>query len=297
MTALLNSDREWFYLDTIGGAQKGPIPATVLSKLLEKGIVKSSEKKSFIGDNGVKYGWDDETQDWVEMEGEDDDDDEDMVFSDEEDEENPKKRSSKKKKRKLPNTWIYVTGLPKDVTAEEIKDHFSKVGLIALSPYDQQPYIKMYKNDDCSLCYNAEESATTAVDFLDGGYIRPTHKVTVKKADFTSGGAAAEGSSSSSSGNNISSAHGGKKAALSHAQIKVAKHAIQQALTWNEDDDIGVSRAAALRIVVLEGMFSTSDFAGPEGESFGEELEGDVAGECEKCGEIEKITLFSKNPR
>jgi hypothetical protein len=38
MTALLNSDREWFYLDTIGGAQKGPIPATVLSKLLEKGI-------------------------------------------------------------------------------------------------------------------------------------------------------------------------------------------------------------------------------------------------------------------
>jgi hypothetical protein len=36
-------------------------------------------------------------------------------------------------------------------------------------------------------------------------------------------------------------------------QVKVAKSAIKQALTWNEDDDIGVSKAAALRIVVLEG--------------------------------------------
>jgi HIV Tat-specific factor 1 len=44
-------------------------------------------------------------------------------------------------------------------------------------------------------------------------------------------------------------------------------------------------------------MFNTNDFSGPGGESFGEELEGDVAGECEKCGAIEKITVFSKNPR
>jgi hypothetical protein len=36
-------------------------------------------------------------------------------------------------------------------------------------------------------------------------------------------------------------------------QVKVARTAIKQALTWNEDDDIGVSKAAALRIVVLEG--------------------------------------------
>lgn len=38
-------------------------------------------------------------------------------------------------------------------------------------------------------------------------------------------------------------------------QVKVAKSAIKQALTWNEDDDIGVSKAAALRIVVLEGTY------------------------------------------
>lgn len=98
----------------------------------------------------------------------------------------------------------------------------------------------------------------------------------------------------------------------------MAKSAIKQALTWNEDDDIGVAKAAALRIVVLEGigavdcpesphlmllcfyqsfyvgLFKPQDFQDP---AFSDELEGDLASECEKCGVIEKITLFSSNPR
>jgi Holliday junction resolvase RusA-like endonuclease len=41
---------------------------------------------------------------------------------------------------------------------------------------------------------------------------------------------------------------------LSQAQVKVAKHAMRQALAWNEDDDMGVSKSTALKIVVLEGM-------------------------------------------
>ena len=42
------------------------------------------------------------------------------------------------------------------------------------------------------------------------------------------------------------------------------------------------------------GMFHPSDFSE---ESFSDELEGDVASECGKCGQIEKITVFSKNPK
>ena len=41
-------------------------------------------------------------------------------------------------------------------------------------------------------------------------------------------------------------------------------------------------------------MFEPSDFSEP---SFSDELEGDVATECGKCGQIEKITVFSRNPR
>jgi hypothetical protein len=95
---------------------------------------------------------------------------------------------------------------------------------------------------------------------------------------------------------------------------------MKQALAWNEDDDIGVKKAAALKIVVLEGMFSPTDFESQP--SFEEELQVlvvtnslclipslrhplsvllfdqvDIAEECEKCGVVEKITLFSQNVR
>ena len=77
--------------------------------------------------------------------------------------------------------------------------------------------------------------------------------------------------------------------------VKVAQAAMRQALAWNEDDDIGVSNKKALKIVVLEGMFVPSDFAD---ESFADELEKDVVNEISaKCGQIEKITLFSKHEK
>ena len=54
--------------------------------------------------------------------------------SDEKKEEEKKKRKNrKKKKRKGPNHWIYITGLPKDITFEEVKNHFSKVRFISFA--------------------------------------------------------------------------------------------------------------------------------------------------------------------
>lgn len=76
--------------------------------------------------------------------------------------------------------------------------------------------------------------------------------------------------------------------------MRVAQSAMRQALSWNEDDDIGVNSKAALKIVVLEGLFRPTDFTDP---AFSDELEQDIAGECSKCGEIDKITVFSKNPK
>ena len=43
-----------------------------------------------------------------------------------------------------------------------------------------------------------------------------------------------------------------------------------------------------------KGLFVPADFLD---ESFSDDLEGDIASECGKCGQIEKITVFSKNPR
>ena len=68
-----------------------------------------------------------------------------------------------------------------------------------------------------------------------------------------------------------------------------------QALSWNEDDDIGITnKSKALKIVVLQGLFHPSDFNATD-LKFEKDLEEDIASECSKCGEIEKITLFTNN--
>ena len=156
-----------------------------------------------------------------------------------------------------------------------------QVGLIEISPYDQQPKIKIYREGDesseCkgdgSLCYNSEESVKLAIEILDSGFIRPAFQIRVTRADFS----------------NVVPATN-RRPALSQAQVcrmtfylvllsvtiscrqvKVARSAMKQALAWNEDDDIGVKKAAALKIVVLEGMFSPTDFESHP--SFEEELQ------------------------
>ena len=43
----------------------------------------------------------------------------------------------------------------------------------------------------------------------------------------------------------------------------------------------------------LTGMFVPEDFNDPQ---FENELEKDIAGGCSECGEIDKITVFSKHP-
>lgn len=164
------------------------------------------------------------------------------------------------------------------------------MGLIAISPIDQQPKIKIYRNSDgslkgdCSICFNAPESVQMALELLDGGYLRLNTKITVAKAQFQK----KEGDDDT--GHEVKRV----RPALSHAQIKVAQSINKQALAWNEDDDLGVTKKRALKIIVLEGMFSVEE---AQSDAFMAELELDIVSECEKCGLIEKITVFSKNVR
>jgi HIV Tat-specific factor 1 len=134
---------------------------------------------------------------------------------------------------------------------------------------------------DCSLCFNAEASVKMAIDILSGGFIRPSHQISVSKADFKKAEPA-----------NTSEA---KRPKLTPAQYKVAQSVMKNALAWNEDDDIGLTSAKGLKIVVIENLFKPSDFS--ENKDFERELEEDIASECSKCGEIKKITIFSKNKK
>ena len=74
------------------------------------------------------------------------------------------------------NSRIYISGLPKGCTADDITDMFGGLGTIArerpqgrgVFP-DMMPYrVKFYGNDDCLLHYEDPHAAHAAPSFFDG---------------------------------------------------------------------------------------------------------------------------------
>ena len=74
------------------------------------------------------------------------------------------------------NSRIYISGLPKGCTADDVTDMFGGLGTIArerpqgrgVFP-DMMPYrVKFYGNDDCLLHYEDPHAAHAAPSFFDG---------------------------------------------------------------------------------------------------------------------------------
>lgn len=94
--------------------------------------------------------------------------------------------------RRSKNTAVYVSRLPPDVTVDELRDAFSKFGLIEIDDKDE-PKIKLYAdpqgnfNGEALVVYFKEESVDLVIRMLDDAELRlgePGSRMAVRKAEF-----------------------------------------------------------------------------------------------------------------
>ena len=101
-----------------------------------------------------------------------------------------------KPKKPRVNTAIYVTSIPLDATFDEVRDTFSKCGVIAEEIDSGRPRIKMYQDEhgtfkgEALIVYFRPESVDLAVQMLDDSNFRigqpgPQGHMRVQKADFS----------------------------------------------------------------------------------------------------------------
>ncbi|KAI7881427.1 hypothetical protein K492DRAFT_128874 [Lichtheimia hyalospora FSU 10163] len=256
---------------------------------------KETNKWSFIGDDGVCYEYDESLAAWFPMYNEDLIKQQQSAYAIEGVDESPAVQPRQKKKRvytyeekqkrdtaKRPNTSVYVTGVPSDATVEEIKEVFTKCGVIMEDLDSGQPKIKIYQDaegrpkGDALVTYFKEESVPLAINLLDDAEFRlgePSSRIRVQGAVFTEKQLPADK----------------KKSQANKNKTKKRLHQLQRKLDW-VDEETGKKAEKFNKIVILKNMYTQQEL--DEDPTLLLELKEDVREECEKLGEVTNVILY-----
>lgn len=88
------------------------------------------------------------------------------------------------------NYSVYITGLPKDVTSDELQSVFRKAGVIKIDPITTLPKVKIYRDEcdvpkgDATITFLNRESVSLCLKYFDDYYFRPNVKIHVEEVSI-----------------------------------------------------------------------------------------------------------------
>ncbi|CAE8699258.1 unnamed protein product [Polarella glacialis] len=188
------------------------------------------------------------------------------------------------------NPNVYVSGLPPDVTVQELEPLFKRAGVLKVDVETGGSKIRIYCDEsgrckgDALVSYANSGSVDLAVKFLHEHELRTGCTLCVQQADFED-----EKKDVHLSKDQLKEMAVLKKDA-SRKRYLAAKNMTKEAVSWSGEMDDGTGR----RIVVLRHMFSAQE-AEKEGPEFYKELAEEVKTECEKVGQVARVTPMERH--
>lgn len=201
------------------------------------------------------------------------------------------KKAEAKRKAAEPPTWfeideahntaIYISGLPVDITIDELVEIVTKYGML-LRDDKNKPKLKLYMDADGqpkgdALCtYIKVESVNLALDVLNGSQLRGK-TISVERAKFQMKG-------------QFDPALKPKR----KKNYKERQKKIHEKLLGWQPDRLPNEPLKNERIVIIKNLFAPTDF--DKDVQLLLEYQQDIRSECVKCGEVKKVTLYDRHP-
>ncbi|XP_076277446.1 RRM1_TatSF1_like and RRM2_TatSF1_like domain-containing protein barc [Lasioglossum baleicum] len=203
-----------------------------------------------------------------------------------------KKKLDAKRKAQEPPTWfevdeahntaIYVSGLPLDITMEELVELFSKCGLIARDEKGKNR-IKLYRDSngqpkgDALCIYIKVESVDLALKLLDNSQVRGK-TLSVQRAKFQMKGDSYDPALKPK-----------RKKKDKDRQKKIH----EKLFDWRPERPLGEPLKHE-RVVIIKNLFSPADF--DKEVALLLEYQQDIRSECLKCGDVRKVVVYDRHP-